>query len=184
MQETENLKQAKKSQEKEFFNSEEYQTAQKRLKKVKKDLDSVKNNDKAEIEKEFNKALSTVTTLNITIKNRLKGLDEKINANMQTLKNEMSDCGEDIARIKNDAMNFLQKKIAECVKDYNLELIELNKTFGVEIPKAPELPFDGEVLKLDLPVFSLESETTVKSVTIKNKERTLVYSKNESNLIN
>ncbi|MBE5742206.1 MAG: hypothetical protein E7360_02660 [Clostridiales bacterium] len=183
LDDTEKLKTSKRQQKNEFFASDKYVKAQENLLALKKELDEC-DGDKTEIEKNFGKALAEVTTLNITIKNRLKDIDERIDANMQLLKNEVGDSGEEISKIKHDIMGYLQKEIAKCVKDYNVELIELNKTFGVEISKEPEMPFDGEILKLDFPVFAFESEISTKTIKEKDTERTLIHSKNESGLIN
>jgi hypothetical protein len=110
LEETESLKNQRNQLEQDSYKSDKYITAQDNLKDVKIKLDNVSSEEKESIEKDFNKALSTITTLNITIKNRLKDIDEKITLNKQSIKNEISIFGDEINKIKNEVMSLMQWK--------------------------------------------------------------------------
>ena len=87
LSETESLKKTVKEQETEFFNSEKYVTAQKSLTILKDKLATCLDSEKESVQKDLSKLLEQITTMNITIKNRLKVYTDKIKENEKILKN-------------------------------------------------------------------------------------------------
>ena len=161
------LKKQTKTREKKFYKTDEYLNALNKLKELKDELKFCTESKKDEVNKNLLKAIAEITTLNVTIKNRLKAdgdrikeLEEFINAGLSSLENELGE-------VKKEVMGFLRIKIAECVKNYNEDLIILSNEFGVEPPKDKELPIDKEVISLDAPIFSL-----AKSMKEKRDEKT------------
>ncbi len=186
LSETEGLKKTVKEQETEFFNSEKYVTAQKSLTTLKDKLATCLDSEKESIQKDLSKLLEQITTMNITIKNRLKVYTDKIKENEKILKEETLKVGVDVLKIKNEIMKFLQQKISECVKCFNEELSELNKTFAKEDANESELPFDTDVIKLDVPIFSIDTDSIKRSVKTTDDDQniTLINSKNTSTVKN
>ena len=80
IEKVENLRSERKRAERDFLKSEEYKTAQKELKVAKNEAKNSTSETEEEANRHLNKAISTITTLNVTIKNRLKPYDEKISA--------------------------------------------------------------------------------------------------------
>ena len=56
--------------------------------------------------------------------------------------------------------------------------------FGVESATEPEFPFDENIIKLDVPVFSLSSSSSIVGNKVVDEGKTFINAKNNSNVIN
>lgn len=154
IEKVENLRSERKRAERDFFKSEEYKNAQKELKVAKNEAKNSTSETEEEANRHLNKAISTITTLNVTIKNRLKPYDEKISAlddeiSFVTEKNE-----DKIREISQEIISRVKSSVTKRFKSYFKELNELSDEFGVEDEKDDDLPFDQGVLRLEIPIFS------------------------------
>lgn len=181
---TEKLKKAKKSEKQEFFKSNKYLATQSKIKRLKRELEKGNDTTNEENEKELNKCIAEITTLNITIKNRQKSIDEEIKTNTDIILKELKEHSNELDKLKSEIMDYLNEKIIACLTGYNTEILELNKTFGVENYNPNEMPFDGNIVKLEIPVFKFAKNESIKSVDVSGEEKTLIYGENNSSIIN
>ena len=153
-EETKELKRLVKIETKKYYKSSEYVDAQQKLITLKNQLSNCEESEKEELQKQISKSMAEIVTKNITIKNRLKAHSDKIKYNEDIINAKMQEIDEDIQRVKEEVMDFLRDKIAICIKYYNDELKDLNESFNMPQPKDTEIPFDSNVIKLDVPVFA------------------------------
>ena len=160
--ETQKLKKWIKSQTKLFYKTEEYTTEQKKLTMLKEKLSSCDESEKEEIQKQIAKAMASVVTLNITIKNRLKEQNDKLKLNEDYIDEQIALLDDELKKIKGEVMEFLRGKLAICIKEYNEELNSLRESYGLSRLEEAELPIDKNLINLDIPIFSLKSEYSKK----------------------
>lgn len=154
IEKVENLRSERKRAERDFFKSEEYKTAQKELKVAKNEAKNSTSETEEEANRHLNKAISAITTLNVTIKNRLKPYDEKISALDDEISFVTEKNDDKIREISQEIISRVKSSVAERFKSYFKELNELSDEFGVEDEKDDDLPFDQDVLRLEIPIFS------------------------------
>ena len=147
----------------EFRSREEYINAQNELTAASKAVKAAKNgkaesnsgNDSegnAEETKRLNKAISTITTLNVTLNNKLKDkndrravLDKELNAIVR--ENETG-----FKTINDEVVSRVKRAVSDCIAGYVDEIGKLNECFNVKSDEF-DLPFDEKVIRLDIPVF-------------------------------
>lgn len=184
LSEVESLKKQCDRERKAFRSTPEYVAAQKELteasKAAKKIAKTDENADMEEI-KRLNKAISAITTLNVTINNRLKDktdrhdkLAAEIDRIIRTNENSFKEINEEMLR-------RVKQAIADCLGGYAEELKALNETFGVEETTDEELPFDEKVIRLDIPIFGSRE---AKKENDRGKTRTFIPSDDENGILN
>ena len=160
---------------KEFLGSDEYKEAQKKLANLKEDLaNCISEEDKKEIDGNMLKAISDITTLNVTINNRLKDKNEKLAEKNKKLEEFAEKNKDELAALKNDVINAVKKTVSENLECFNEELSELNEAFGLAF--TPELPFDEDIIKLKIPFFNSKFLGSTK----KTDGKTIIVSENKN----
>ena len=100
--EIEDLKKEIGRRKKEFYKSAEYSEAQAKLVTLRKELSAVSDDLKSETEKKLSRAMDRVSTLNVTINNRLKPLSDKLKDDISTLKAVYSSSENGFAKIRDE----------------------------------------------------------------------------------
>ncbi len=154
--------------------SEEYKAAQKELSEATKAAKGLPENSESEEIKRLNKAISTITTLNVTINNRLKDRTEKLAKLDGEIEAVVKDNEKGFKEINNEVVSRVKKAISECFGGYVSEVKDLNESFGIDNEEI-EMPFDEKVIRLDIPVFGKNS------LTEENKGKTEVFIDSDNN---
>lgn len=137
-----------KTKREEFLNSPKYLNAKQEMAQAKLRLDLAKPEEKEEKEEEFQKTLSNISTLNITLNNSLKGLKEQEANCKNALKNLFDNSRDELVKINDNIREKTKNSITEIITNFIIELKELNETFNVQLNKS-ELPFDIDSVKVD-----------------------------------
>lgn len=138
---------------KKFRAGEEYKAAQKELSEATKAVKGLAENADCEEVKRLNKAISTITTLNVTLNNRLKDRTEKIAKLDGEIESVVKDNEKDFKEINSEVVLRVKKAISECFGGYVSEVKDLNESFGMQNDEI-EMPFDEKVIRLDIPIFA------------------------------
>ncbi len=141
---------------KKFRASEEYKAAQKELSEATKAAKGLSENVESEEIKRLNKAISAITTLNVTINNRLKDRTEKLARLDGEIEAVVKDNEKDFKEINGEVVSRVKKAISECFGGYVNEVKDLNESFGKENEEI-EMPFDEKVIRLDIPIFGKDN---------------------------
>ena len=142
-----------KAQRNEFLNSEDYLNGKEKLKNLKLKIDKTSNEDeKEELQSEFNACLNELSTLNIKFNNVLKAKREEIDALKGQLKALFKSKKGEIEKERDRLEQKTKQNILNIVNQYNFELKELNDAFSVS-STLREMPFDNDFLN-DLSVVS------------------------------
>ena len=184
VEEVENLRSERKKAEKEFFKSEEYITAQKELKNAKNDAKNQTPDAEDDANRRLNKAISAITTLNVTIKNRLKPYDEKISALDDEISFVTEKNDDKIREISQEIISRVKSSVAERFKAYFEELNELSDEFGVNEEKDDDLPFDQSVIRLEIPIFSEKIAENFENEESGEEEGNFVKSTDNNGILN
>lgn len=163
-----------KTEKEEFYKSENYTAAQADLAAIKAEIDKCDDEDeKKNLNVKLDKAMAKISTLNITINNRLKSKTEELEAKVSAIGKIVGEHRKEIERLRDEIVNFITTSVASTINEFNADLTELNDIFGVE-QSSPELPFDEKELKMqfiDLPFEKYvtpterrEGRTIIKSV--------------------
>ena len=184
IEKVENLRSERKKSEKEFFKSEEYKTAQKELKTAKNEAKNSTPETEEDANRRLNKAISTITTLNVTIKNRLKPYDEKISALDDEISFVTEKNDDKIREISQEIISRVKSSVAERFKAYFEELNELSDEFGVEEEKDDDLPFDQNVIRLEIPIFSEKIAENLEGEDSEDEEGNFVKSTDNNGILN
>ena len=172
IEEAENLKAEIDEEKRRFFQEERYKSLQDKLVSLKETL-ALKDGDE-EITKEMRSTLDKISTLNITIKNRLKEKTDRLKSLTDFVQEEFDKNKDALSNLKSKSLGTVKDEIIDCLDEFNEELSVLNKTFGKD--DEEELPFDEETLKVDIPIFSYLPQ-------VKDSE-TFVVSENDSPIKN
>ena len=154
-----------------FLNSSEYLNGKQKLKDLKQKIDNTANeNEKEELQSEFNVALNELSTLNVKFNNVLKSKREEIDCLKGKLKQLFISKKDEITIVKDKLEEKTKQNIAEIISQFNFELKELNEAFAVSLEKR-EMPFDDEFLG-DISVVSkfendCINENTVQDASVK-----------------
>lgn len=182
LEESERIKQECDKIRKEFRSREEYKAAQKELseagKQAKGMANSDDNSDREEI-KRLNKAIGAITTLNVTLNNKLKERREReaqLNSEIDKIVRENE---ADFKEINGEVVSRVKKAILECLGGYLDEMKDLNSSFGIENNEF-EMPFDEKVIRLDIPVFSKSPF----KLSDDDHEETFVHSDDDNGILN
>ena len=180
----------------EFRSREDYINAQnelaaasKAVKAAKKDKSGAGNDSEgnAEETKRLNKAISTITTLNVTLNNKLKDkndrraiLEKELNAIVR--ENETG-----FKTINDEVVSRVKRAVSGCIAGYVDEIGKLNECFNVKSDEL-DLPFDEKVIRLDIPVFGRrtrdESAASDDSDDDKDGKRNFVPSDDNNGVLN
>ena len=143
---------------KKFRASEEYKAAQKDLSEATKAAKGLPENSDCEEIKRLNKAISTITTLNVTVNNRLKDRMERLVKLDSEIEAVVKDNEKDFKEINNEVVSRVKNAISVCFGGYVSEVKDLNESFGMNDEEI-DMPFDEKVIRLDIPVFGKNSLT-------------------------
>ncbi len=179
----------------EFRLREEYISAQSELAAASKAVKAVTAVKKGESEsagnteetKRLNKAISAITTLNVTLNNKLKDkndrraiLEKELNAIVR--ENETG-----FKTINDEVVSRVKRAVCGCIAGYADEIGKLNECFNVKSDEL-DLPFDEKVIRLDIPVFGRrtcdESAASDDSDDDKDGKRTFVPSDDNNGVLN
>ena len=184
----------------EFRSREEYISAQSELAAASKAVKAVKAVKKDESEsagkdsegnteetKRLNKAISAITTLNVTLNNKLKDkndrraiLEKELNAIVR--ENETG-----FKTINDEVVSRVKRAVSGCIAGYVDEIGKLNECFNVKSDEL-DLPFDEKVIRLDIPVFGRrprdESAASDDSDDDKDGKRNFVPSDDNNGVLN
>ncbi len=184
----------------EFRSREEYISAQSELAAASKAVKAVKAVKKGESESEgkdsegnteetkrLNKAISAITTLNVTLNNKLKDkndrralLEKELNAIVR--ENETG-----FKTINDEVISRVKRAVSGCIAGYVDEIGKLNECFNVKSDEL-DLPFDEKVIRLDIPVFGRrprgESAASDDSDDDKDGKRNFVPSDDNNGVLN
>ena len=184
----------------EFRSREEYISAQSELAAASKAVKAVKAVKKGESEsagkdsdgnteetKRLNKAISAITTLNVTLNNKLKDkndrraiLEKELNAIVR--ENETG-----FKTINDEVVSRVKRAVSGCIAGYADEIGKLNECFNVKSDEL-DLPFDEKVIRLDIPVFGRrpcgESAVSDDSDDDKDGKRNFVPSDDNNGVLN
>lgn len=148
--ENDELKKRCDIEKKEFYETEDYKSAQNKLVELKSQLSAEQNDEvKKEVEKKMSKALDRISTLNVTISNRLKKYTDKIKANDEALSTIFVSHDGKIGEAKRDFINAVDDVLQDCISEYNDELQSLRESFGID-DDGVDLPFDENQIKIEL----------------------------------
>ena len=183
-----------------FRSREEYISAQSELAAASKAVKAVTAVKKGESEsagkdsegnaeetKRLNKAISAITTLNVTLNNQLKDkndrraiLEKELNAIVR--ENETG-----FKTINDEVVSRVKRAVSGCIAGYVDEIGRLNECFNVKSDKF-DLPFDEKVIRLDIPVFGRrprdESAASDDSDDDKDGKRNFVPSDDNNGVLN
>lgn len=184
----------------EFRSREEYISAQSELAAASKAVKAVTAVKKGESEsagkdsevnteetKRLNKAISAITTLNVTLNNKLKDkndrraiLEKELNAIVR--ENETG-----FKTINDEVVSRVKRAVSGCIAGYADEIGKLNECFNVKSDEL-DLPFDEKVIRLDIPVFGRrprdESAVSDDSDNDKDGKRNFVPSDDNNGVLN
>lgn len=155
LEEIEDLKKEIDRRKKEFYMSAEYSDTQAKLVALRKELSASDDDSKSEIEKKLSRTMDRVSTLNVTIKNRLKPLSDKLKEDISTLKAVYSSSENGFAKIRDEFLDRIDDVITDGITSFNEELSEINAKFGIICDKT-EFPFDENTLKIKIELFPKE----------------------------
>lgn len=154
-EEVKNLKNRISKIKNEFYNTSEYIEAQSKLVGLRVELDSTDEKTRKEIEKNFSRAMDRISTLNVTINNRVKPLSDKLNADILELKSLAVSPAIDFDNVKADFLDEIDKILSEGIGEFNDRLSEIRARFGIK-DANPELPFEENSLKIHIELFPSE----------------------------
>lgn len=184
----------------EFRSREEYISAQSELAAASKAVKAVtavkkgesesagKDSDgNAEETKRLNKAISAITTLNVTLNNKLKDKNDR-RAILEKELNAIVRENETGFKIINDeVVSRVKRAVSGCIAGYVDEIGKLNECFNVKSDEL-DLPFDEKVIRLDIPVFGRrprdESAASDDSDNDKDGKRNFVPSDDNNGVLN
>lgn len=178
-EETFELKERSKAQQDEFFKSEDYVKTQERLVDLKERVSACEDEtEKAELSKQLSKVMDRVSTLNVTINNRLKKYTDKINANVEIMKRLVNSDGGLFNKVKTDFLNEINDIIKDGITDFNEELKPIKEQFGKDTEEL-EFPFDENTVRVQIELFPSEIEDVYGK-----SDSEFVPSKNENTIKN
>lgn len=175
------LETEKEKARRDFFSETDYENAQKELKSLRKKQQEEGGSE--ETNKALSEAISRVSTLNVTIGNRLKPYDEKLNGLREKIDFVVDEKKDDLESLKREIVGSTKAAIDEIVKNFNEELGELNETFGLPRPEEDELPFDESTLKLEIPISEFDPDGFMKTLKSRQKSRDLFVKSGNDNLV-
>ena len=148
--ENERLKKLCDDEKKEFYDGTEYKDAQNKLVELKNKLSVCAEGEKDEINAQLSKALDRISTLNVTINNRLKKYTDKMRVNASAITGAISSDEGEFGKVKKNFIESVDEILQEGIASYNDELQSVNETFGVEQGEEPDLPFDENEVRIEI----------------------------------
>lgn len=156
IEEAETLKSEIDKIKNDFYGEDRYKTLQGRLTALKNELSAATKSKAKEITSEMQVAMDKITTLNITLRNRIKDKNERLSELNSFIENEFDKNKAAFDKVREEVFGKVKDEIADCLDEYNDELALLNETFGKDTEEM-EMPFDENEIKLDIPIFSIKS---------------------------
>lgn len=148
--ENERLKKLCDDEKKEFYDGTDYKDAQSKLVELKNKLSVCAESEKDEINAKLSKALDRISTLNVTIDNRLKKYTDKMRVNSSAITGAISSDEGEFGKVKKNFIESVDEILQEGITSYNDELQSVNATFGVEQSEEPDLPFDENEVRIEI----------------------------------
>lgn len=149
--ENERLKKLCDEDKKTFYEGSDYKDAQNKLVELKNKLSLCKDDiEKEEINKQLSKALDRISTLNVTINNRLKKYTDKMHVNASAITGAIASDEGEFGEVKKNFIESVDEILQEGIASYNDELKSVNETFGVEQSSDPDLPFDENEVRIEI----------------------------------
>ena len=148
--ENERLKKLCDDEKKEFYEGTDYKDAQSKLVELKNKLSVCAESEKDEINAKLSKALDRISTLNVTIDNRLKKYTDKMRVNSSAITGAISSDEGEFGKVKKNFIESVDEILQEGITSYNDELQSVNATFGVEQSEEPDLPFDENEVRIEI----------------------------------
>ena len=155
LDEIEELKKEIAKRKKEFYKSAEYSEAQAKLVSLRRELSVATDDLKTETEKKLSRAMDRVSTLNVTVNNRLKPLSDKLKDDISAIKTIYSSSEGGFAKIRDEFLDRIDNVITDGITRFNEELSEINAKFGV-VGNKTEYPFDENTIKIKIELFPSE----------------------------
>lgn len=155
LDEIEDLKKEIAKRKKEFYKSAEYSEAQAKLVSLRRELSVATDDLKAETEKKLSRAMDRVSTLNVTVNNRLKPLSDKLKDDISAIKTIYSSSEGGFAKIRDEFLDRIDNVITDGITRFNEQLSEINAKFGV-VGNKTEYPFDENTIKIKIELFPNE----------------------------
>ncbi len=146
-----------KTQRELFYQTEEYLDAKKKLNECKS---AYEKEDSDENKKNFHLALDNLSTLNVTINNRLKEKRDEIEQAKQSLAKLFKDNKGELLKIKKQVEQELKFTVSEIFKEYQFIVKELNQTYNEN--QNVDLSCFNSCIKLDTLFSPFEHELFVK----------------------
>ena len=172
--EIQELKDVIKKQKTDFYKSKDYVDAQADLKRLRQELTISDGQSKKDVEKRLARAMDRVSTLNVTINNRIKPAKEKLSADMGVLKGASESDDSFFVKLRDEFLSGIDAIVSEGIEEYNRELSEINGRFGIK-SSGVEVPFEAGELKIRIELFPKELD---------DDERKFVESENDNPLKN
>lgn len=180
----------------EFRSREEYINAQSELTAASKAVKNRKNTgsaggtdnaDNTEETKRLNKAISAITTLNVTLNNKLKDKNDRRTVLEKELSAIVRENETGFKTINDEVVSRVKRAVSDCIAGYADEIGKLNECFNVKSNEL-DLPFDEKVIRLDIPVFGRrthnESAANDDSDDDKDGKRNFVPSDDNNGVLN
>lgn len=184
----------------EFRSREEYISAQSELAAASKAVKAVTTVKKDESEsagkdsegnteetKRLNKAISAITTLNVTLNNKLKDKNDRRASLEKELNAIVRENETGFKTINDEVVSRVKRAVSGCIAGYVDEIGKLNECFNVKSDEL-DLPFDEKVIRLDIPVFGRrprdESAASDDSGDDKDGKRNFVPSDDNNGVLN
>lgn len=164
----------------EFYSETEYVELQKKLTSQKEDLKNASESEVKKITEDMRRSLDSISTLNITLRNRLKSYNEQLFKINSFISSELEKNKDEVSRLKDKVLEEIKVEIVCFLNDYNEELSMLNDAFGIENGE-PEIPFDEDSVRLDVPIFNFSEYSEDADFADENP---YVISENKSSLLN
>ncbi len=168
------------SKKKEFTLSSEYLSKKQELSKIKNLIDNSPETEKDKYLDEFRVALNDISTLNTKLNNQLKGERDRLNAIKIEVKNMFIKKSNKLLSIRKSLMAETRKEIVNLLKEYNLEVRELNSTFNVET-NNDNLGFNLLGIAERLQIGKLENEC-FSNILTENNENSVNFFENTNHI--
>lgn len=190
--ENERLKKLCDEEKKEFYDGAEYKDAQNKLVELKNKLATCAENEKEEINNQLSKALDRISTLNVTVNNRLKKYTDKMRANSSAITGAIASDDGEFGEVKKNFIESVDEILQDGIAGYNDELQSVNESFGVEQSGEPDLPFDENEVRIEIDMLppSVRElgedaiKTEVKEPTDKQNKKVFINIENDSTVKN
>ena len=174
--ETCDLKDYYEREKKAFYSGNDYTDAQTKLIELKNAVTNCNDETQSQnLNNQLAKAMDRISTLNVTINNRLKNCKEKIDANIEIIKQALNSDSGLLTKVKDDFLNEIDGIIKDGVMEFNEELRPVKEQFGKNLNEL-EFPFNENIVKVQIELFPIGIDDC--------ENEKFIVSKNENNIKN